>query len=435
MKKIIFSAIALSTVLTAAASSVRVLRSEFVPYNTREAALSRDMSAVMNYMEVEPAVVSQRRDAVIYMQGFDADAASGDCNTYLHIENAGSAYTLLLNGKLLAEVEDERSPADFLLNDALVQGRNTLTLELRRSRTPQISNGTPAAAARPFEGSRIFCQRKLRIDDYSARIVPDESGSHGILMLDIAVANGFGGEETFAVGYDITSPSGKLLDYTVQEMTLAGNSRDTLRITTPIYDAPKYKWGENRGEAPLYSVMLYIKRNGKPEQYIPLNTAFGGAVLDGDRIMNNGRETEFLPHRYSSQPDAGAARREIARLKKEGINTVVTDFPQPSWFYDECDRAGMYVIDRAAIYAQEDRTVRGRGGTPSNDPALLAEYLSRMDAMYFRMRNHPCIAGFMLGGEAGNGYNMYKAYQYLKSLETSRPVIYEDARGEWNTDL
>ena len=29
----------------------------------------------------------------------------------------------------------------------------------------------------------------------------------------------------------------------------------------------------------------------------------------------------------------------------------------------------------------------------------------------------------------------YKAYQWLKSVEKSRPVIYSDTDGEWNSDL
>ena len=63
------------------------------------------------------------------------------------------------------------------------------------------------------------------------------------------------------------------------------------------------------------------------------------------------------------------------------------------------------------------------------------EYLERVRNMYYRSRNHTCIIGFALGGESGNGYNMYKAYQWLKSVEPSRPVICIDADGEWNTDL
>ena len=81
---------------------------------------------------------------------------------------------------------------------------------------------------------------------------------------------------------------------------------------------------------------------------------------------------------------------------------------------------------------KEDRRI---GGTPSNDPALLGEYMDRIRGMYFRSRNHPSVAGFALGSDSGNGYNMYKAYQWLKEAEPQRFVIYLDADGEWNTDL
>ncbi|WP_418415555.1 glycoside hydrolase family 2 TIM barrel-domain containing protein, partial [Alistipes shahii] len=79
-----------------------------------------------------------------------------------------------------------------------------------------------------------------------------------------------------------------------------------------------------------------------------------------------------------------------------------------------------------------DRTV---GGTPSNDPRLVGDYLERVKAMYYRSRNFTCVIAYSLGGPSGNGYNMYKAYQWLKSVEKSRPVIYSDTDGEWNSDL
>ena len=46
--------------------------------------------------------------------------------------------------------------------------------------------------------------------------------------------------------------------------------------------------------------------------------------------------------------------------------------------------------------------------------------------MYYRSRNFTCVIAYSLGGPSGNGYNMYKAYQWLKSVEKSRPVIYSD---------
>ncbi|MDE5707465.1 MAG: hypothetical protein K2H69_04790, partial [Alistipes sp.] len=119
----------------------------------------------------------------------------------------------------------------------------------------------------------------------------------------------------------------------------------------------------------------------------------------------------------------------------QGYNTGAPDYPQPDWFYGLCDELGLSVIDRANIHAPEQRDNRRVGGTPSNDPAQLDEYLERVRAMYYRSRNHTCVAAYALGGEAGNGYCMYKAYRWLKDADPSRAVICVDADGEWNTDL
>ena len=92
------------------------------------------------------------------------------------------------------------------------------------------------------------------------------------------------------------------------------------------------------------------------------------------------------------------------------------------------------MVDCAAIDAPGQRDDRSVGGTPSNDPRLLDEYLGRVKAMYHRSRNHTSIIGFALGRDSGNGYNMYKAYQWLKSVEPAKPVFYVGADGEWNSD-
>ena len=56
--------------------------------------------------------------------------------------------------------------------------------------------------------------------------------------------------------------------------------------------------------------------------------------------------------------------------------------------------------------------------------------------MYYRSHNHSCVIAYSLGGsDSGNGYNMYKVYEWIKSVEKERPIFYEGAEGEWNTDI
>ena len=50
-------------------------------------------------------------------------------------------------------------------------------------------------------------------------------------------------------------------------------------------------------------------------------------------------------------------------------------------------------------------------------------------------KNHPSVIIWSLGNEAGNGYNFYHGYDWVRSRDPSRPIQYERAVFEWNTDL
>ena len=53
-------------------------------------------------------------------------------------------------------------------------------------------------------------------------------------------------------------------------------------------------------------------------------------------------------------------------------------------------------------------------------------------------KNYPCLTFWSLGNEAGNGYNFYQTYLWLKQADKdvmNRPVNYERAQWEWNSDM
>lgn len=70
-----------------------------------------------------------------------------------------------------------------------------------------------------------------------------------------------------------------------------------------------------------------------------------------------------------------------------------------------------------------------------NKPEYLNDFIDRARSAYYRDRNRTCVIGWSLGSDSGNGYNMYKTYQWMKNADSVRPVIYVGADGEWNTDL
>ena len=420
--------------LAAQISAQQVYRTEFSVFDLREAALKNDHSRTERHIRFAPKVMEAVGKVEVVGQKIDLPTAWSDFNVYIHIQNTIKAYDLVVNEQLVASVEESYTPADFLLSPYLRQGSNEILLLLRRSEAIELNEGGQSNLVEQFRGSYIFAQHRKHIYDYDARIVRSESGKQLGLELDIVVRNDFNLEEVMQVGYDIYSPDNKLIDYAVREVSVAGRSVDTLRIRTSLGEESRYLWSSANPR--LYRLTLYTKRDGKPREYISFRVGAGESSFKDGKLLRNGKEIVVKSARYNARTTYAEALAAIKALKAKGVNTLLPDNPQPEWFYDICDGLGVYVVERANINPVEESSNRKIGGTPSNNPELVDEYLARVKAMYYRTRNHSCIVAYALGGDkAGNGYNMYKAYQWLKGIEKGRAVICTSADGEWNTDI
>lgn len=120
-------------------------------------------------------------------------------------------------------------------------------------------------------------------------------------------------------------------------------------------------------------------------------------------------------------------------MKQHNINTVRNShYPTHPYWYQLCDRYGLYMIDEANIESH------GMGYGPASlakDSTWLPAHMDRTQRMYERSKNHPAIVIWSLGNEAGNGINFERTYDWMKSVEKSRPVQYERAEQNYNTDI
>lgn len=432
MKKFLLTTLAIAVAIIVSAQ--QIYRTEFSVFDLREAALKSDHSKTERHIPFTPKTLEAVGKVEVVGETVEFPTAWSDYNVYIHIQNTIKAYDLVVNEQLVASVEDSYTPADFLLSPYLRQGKNEILLLLRRSECIELNSGSKSNLVEQFRGSYIFAQHRKHIYDYDARIVQSENGKGLSLELDILVRNDFNFEEVVLVGYDIYSPENKLIDYAVREFPVAGRSLDTLHIKTYLGEESRFLWSNAKPQ--LYRLTLYTKRDGKPREYISFRLGAGSTTFADGKILRNGKPITIKSAQYNARTTYAEALSEIKALRAKGINTLLPDNPQPEWFYDICDGLGMYVIERANINPVEQSQNRKIGGTPSNNPALAGEYLARVKAMYYRTRNHSCIIAYALGGDqAGNGYNMYKAYQWLKGVEKERAVICTSADGEWNTDL
>ena len=203
---------------------------------------------------------------------------------------------------------------------------------------------------------------------------------------------------------------------------------------------------------------MYVRSGGATE-YIPFNVGFrrfeitqiaekGESGRPYDVFLVNGRPVkfkgvnvhehdEFTGH-YLSEEDL---RRDLEIMRRNNINAVRTShYPQPRRFYELCDEIGLYVYCEANIESHGMGYSLNKGGSLANNPAWKAPHLDRINNMYEIYKNYPCVAIWSLGNEAGNGYNFYLGYELIADKEhgegrMNRPICYERAQWEWNSDM
>ena len=433
----IFAILALFVSLDMASAQAVISRTEFICYDKRADAKSDIRTNNDKYIDLRPTLQFEGEGSVraVYEQEIDVPASWNDYNAYLHTENVGGDYTIFVNGAQITSAIDRFTPTEIYISPYLVQGKNVVAVVVvEEPYMAAVAEGLTMPQRQQFDNCYIFAQRRLGIYDFNVRLVPDSLERFAELRLDVLVDNSFSSDEVIEVGYDIYAPDGKLMEYSVNDLALEKFTRDTLSFKPYIYHSNPNRWSPANPK--LYDLTLYVKRSGILWEYIPLKVGFAqyGYTEDG-AITAFGKPLTLKKEVYNAAADKTTTEREIKALKQRGINCLMPDYPQPRWFYDICDRVGIYVIDCAAVASPSCADNRAIGGTPANAPELVDEYLRRVESMYHRAQNHVSIIAFSLGKRAGNGYNLYKAYELLKSKGDSRAIIYEDADGEWNSDL
>ena len=123
-------------------------------------------------------------------------------------------------------------------------------------------------------------------------------------------------------------------------------------------------------------------------------------------------------------------------MKQNNINTVrLAHYPQQRRFYELCSEYGLYVYDEANI---ESHGMYYGDRSLAKHPEWEQAHMDRTVNMFERNKNHPSVAIWSLGNEAGNGINFFHTYKYLKDQERNfmnRPVNYERALWDMNTDM
>ena len=379
-----------------------------------------------------------------YRKWVDIDKTWEDKQVIINIGGAKSCFYLWVNGQFVGYSEDAKTNSEFDISRFVKFGeRNLIALQVFKWSDGSYFECQDFWRLSGIERSiTLYAQPKTHILDYKVVADLDSTYKNGVLDVEVVIENLTDNVvetkcNTFL--YDLGYFYGIGDD---QYSTLQGHEIKTLHFNILWLDVQPWT-----AEKPnLYGLDLSLatidhkskKHNIVEEITIPIGFR-NIRIEDGQLKVNGVPVTIRGVNRHEHDPRTGHVvskermEQDILLMKANNINTVRTShYPNDPEFYNLCDYYGLYVIDEA----NAESHAQGYGEKSLAKRADFKEAtVARVRNMYERDKNHPCIIVWSLGNESGNGVCYEAAYDWLKAKDSSRPVQYERALYDRNTDI
>ena len=380
-----------------------------------------------------------------YVREFSLPETWDGRRVYLHFESSLAAMYVWINGKYVGYSQVTKSPAEFDITDFVEKGKNTIAIEGYRWSDGSYLEDQDFWRLSGFDrGVYLYSTAQVRIADFFAKGDLDNSYKNGIFSLDLSVKN-FGKEtENISAEIKLLDKTGKTV-FTKNEKIDVVAGKDVLKnINTKT---PNVKLWSN--ETPnLYTLVILLK-NSKNEIIEATSTKIGFRKVEikNAQLLVNGKPVLVRGvNIHEHHPQSGHVqteemmRRDIALMKQYNINSVrMSHYPQSVLWYKLCDEYGLFVCDEANIETHdmgaEWQSWFNKEHHPAYRPEWAEAHKDRIIRMMERDKNHPSVIIWSMGNECGNGQVFYDMYEWLKQRDNTRPVQFEQAGENSNTDI
>ena len=385
-----------------------------------------------------PYVPKQWNPTGTYRREFTLPADWMGQQIYLSADGVRGAAFFYLNGEFVGMSKDAKTPSHFNVTRLARKGTNVVAIQVHRF---SDSNYLECQDFWRISGIErdiyLYTQPAVHIADFKAETPLDTDYRDGLLRLTVKVADEDGDDAPLTVSYRLLDAAGQAV---AEASQIATAGQGTVAFPEQTIAQPAAWTAETPN---LYTLLVSLRAtDGSLIEATSARVGFRTTEIKGGQLLVNGKAIKvkgvnFHEHHettghYLSEADL---LRDFALWKKYNVNTIRTcHYPQQERFYELCDELGLYVIDEANIESHGMGYDLRVGRTLGNNRLFQDAHLARTRNMYERDKNHPSVIVWSLGNEAGNGVNFYATYDLLKSLD-SRPVQYERAGQEWNTDI
>lgn len=369
-----------------------------------------------------------------YRRSFKIPAHWKDKQVWIQLGAVNSFFYIWINGQYLGFSKDSKTPAAFNITPYLRSGENLLALQVFRFNDGSYLEGQDMWKLSGIERSVYLLARpEVCLYDFFAQASLINNYRDGRLQLQLS----------------LNKQPDNTTDQQLEVQLLDKNKVLLSRHWQPAQDSswkmeaviPNIKsWNAEHPE--LYTLLITHKdKNGKILETIAHQVGFRNVEMKQGLFLVNGVPIKLkgVNRHEHNMYNARVIRKEdmirdIRAMKKYNINAVRNShYPCTEEWYELCDRYGIYVVDEANIEC--DGMSFHPMKTLSDNPEWEAAYLHRTSRMVQRDKNYTCIITWSLGNESAFGNNFKTTYNYIKSVDPSRPVQYEGGGDNAWTDI
>lgn len=338
-------------------------------------------------------------------------------DVYVRFNGVGHGYYLWINGQRIGYSEDSYVPSEFKITDYLVEGENSIALQVYRFTS----------------GSFLECQDYWRLTGINRHCFLWSAPKNQIrdyfftTDLDNTFTNA---KADIKLSLEGESVVGCTVEASVQEngteiaSTKAKVTDKNMNLSFDV-TAPKL-WSAE--EPNLYDLVLTLKdAEGKTIDVRGGKVGFrevgirndGALTINGKHIIIHGvNRHDFSPINGRAITDE-EIEQDILTMKRLNINAVRTShYPNDPIFYDLCDKYGIYVLAEADVECHAHQKI-------SSLELFRNAMVERSENHVRWMRNHVCIFIWSFGNECGNGNNFEYVAKAVKALDKTRLTHYE----------
>ena len=360
---------------------------------------------------------------------------------FITFDGVEDAMYLYVNGQKIGYGEDMTARQEFNITSALnfsAGAENVVTVEVFRwSDGSWIENQDGIRLAGIYRDVFLTSKDDVEIRDFT--VVTDLDGGYVDADLNTEVElRSFVGADT-----DNLTVEAQLYDADGQEAgepmvggAPAFEGGKALVNLTGHFENP-LKW--NAEHPNLYRMTISLKRGDDTLEATAVNVGFRefGVINQGTtnaQMVLNGEPVYFKGvNRGEMSPETGRhlSREEmeadVKLMKRYNLNSVRTShYPDDPYFYELCDKYGIYVMDEANNESHNGR--RLSPGVPGDIPGYVVACKDRAVNMLERDKNYPSVLMWSPGNEVGTGKSLEGMLQYFDENDPTRLIHYQG----WN---